>query len=665
MEDSTLYPIQNDSTLMSVKVTPSEPNENISGLNFANFNQDYSCISVGYENGFRVYNCDPFTQCYEHLDGSIGIVEMLFCSSLLAIVGTGEQASLSPRRLRIINTKRHTIICELTFPTSILSIRMNRERLIVLLEEIIYIYDITNMRLLHTIEIPPNPTGLVALSINTDNDYLAYPSPQKVSKLNGSNSVTGAPGIDVTGINAQHPSSSNASHLPNNALNSHDDLVGLHDTSVTQSIRNGDVIIFDCKSLQPITVIDAHKTQLSTMAFSQDGTLLATASDKGTIVRVFSVERGVKLYQFRRGTYNTKIYSLAFSPSNMFLVASSATGTVHVFRLGEEEARNTVIKSTRSSGWLNHKKSENDKTLEEARQNELERLMKNRQAKMETIEDFELTNDEDDTEVDTTAFRRLGIHSDSEDDIDSSDDDGDEDDNDITDEAEEREHNETNNNDDTTMDHGVADANTESAEEDFENVDVLRPLRSDLNNSTQSGAISIFSSSSGGSTSSKAQPVVDNNRRSVARMFRRTSQSLGRKAAEKMGTYLPPRFSSILEPNRHFASFKVPTSKENISIVGVLEHTIDNSTEMNDELPTQSHSAQNLHDDCSSTHSLNSGVSGFSSGSRGNSRSNSRFSKKKAVHILVVSADGIFYTYGLDPERGGDCVLLMQRSLIE
>lgn len=284
---------------------------------------------------------------------------------------------------------------------------------------------------------------------------------------------------------------------------------------------------------------------------------------------------------------------------------------------------------------------------------------------METIEDFELTNDEDDTEVDTTAFRRLGIHSDSEDDIDSSDDDGDEDDNDITDEAEEREHNETNNNDDTTMDHGVADANTESAEEDFENVDVLRPLRSDLNNSTQSGAISIFSSSSGGSTSSKAQPVVDNNRRSVARMFRRTSQSLGRKAAEKMGTYLPPRFSSILEPNRHFASFKVPTSKENISIVGVLEHTIDNSTEMNDELPTQSHSAQNLHDDCSSTHSLNSGVSGFSSGSRGNSRSNSRFSKKKAVHILVVSADGIFYTYGLDPERGGDCVLLMQRSLIE
>lgn len=666
MEDSSVYSMQNDSTMMSVKLAPSEPSENISGLNFANFNQDYSCISVGYENGFRVYNCDPFTQCYEHLDGPIGIVEMLFCSSLLAIVGTGEQASLSPRRLKIINTKRHTTICELTFPTSILSIRMNRERLIVLLEEIIYIYDITNMRLLHTVEIPPNPMGLVALSINSDNNYLAYPSPQKVTKLNGSNSVPNGPGVDVTGINGQHPSASNASHLPNNGVNSHDDLAGLHDTSVTQSIRNGDVIIFDCKSLQPITVIDAHKTQLSTMAFSQDGTLLATASDKGTIVRVFSVERGVKLYQFRRGTYNTKIYSLAFSPRNMFLVASSATGTVHVFRLGEEEAKNTVVKSTRSSGWLNQRKNENDRNLEVTRQNELDRL-KNRQAEMDTVDDFELTNDEDQTEVDVADFQRLGIHSDSEDDIDSSDDDDDDDEEDEDEDEEEGEgrHELVNNVDDNVVESAAVGKTMRGTDEDFENVDVLRPLPSELTNNTQSGAISIFSSSSGGSTSGKAQPIVDSNRRSVARMFRRTSQSLGRKAAEKMGTYLPPRFSSILEPNRHFASFKVPTSKENMSIVGVIELNVDSSIDANDELSIQSHTGHTLHDDSSSTHSLNSGVSGLSNGSRGNSRSNSRFSKKKAVHILVVSADGIFYTYGLNPERGGDCVLLMQRSLIE
>lgn len=613
-----------------IKPTSSIPTEQIIGLNFANFNQDYSCISVGYENGFRIYNCDPFTQCYEMIDGSIGIVEMLFCSSLLAIVGTGENPALSPRRLKIINTKRHTTICELTFPTSILSIRMNRERLIVLLEEIIYIYDITNMRLLHTVEIPSNPTGLVALSIDAENNYLAYPSPQKTSKVNATNSVNLQAGIDITGINGQHPIGSN------HHSTSHDDLGGLlhnqNDNNVTQTIRNGDVIIFDCKSLQPITVIDAHKTQLAAMAFSHDGTLLATASDKGTIVRVFSVETGVKLYQFRRGTYNTKIYSLAFSPSNMFLVASSATGTVHVFRLGEEEAKNTVIRSSGSSGWLNHKKNENDKNLEAARQNELDKLMKSRQERLESLEEFDFNDTgEEDVVHDVNDFSKFRIcHSDSEDDVDT--------------------------------DHDEAEGDDDDDVDEYENVDELPPLLSDLNNTGASGSTSIFSSSSGGTGNNlgKSQPIVDSNRRSVARLLRRTSQSLGRKAAEKMGTYLPPRFSSILEPNRHFASFKVPMGKENMAIVGVLETTPEN-TDAAEEILLPPHLNHVIQEDNSSTNSQTSGVS---IGSK-SSRSNSRLSRKKSVNILVVSADGVFYTYGLNSELGGDCVLLAQRSLVE
>jgi autophagy-related protein 18 len=36
---------------------------------------------------------------------------------------------------------------------------LNRRRLIVILEEEIYIYDISNMKLLHTIETSPNPQG--------------------------------------------------------------------------------------------------------------------------------------------------------------------------------------------------------------------------------------------------------------------------------------------------------------------------------------------------------------------------------------------------------------------------------------------------------------------------------------------------------------------------
>lgn len=38
-------------------------------------------------------------------DGAKGIVEMLFCTSLIALVGAADQPQSSPRKLQIVNTK--------------------------------------------------------------------------------------------------------------------------------------------------------------------------------------------------------------------------------------------------------------------------------------------------------------------------------------------------------------------------------------------------------------------------------------------------------------------------------------------------------------------------------------------------------------------------------
>lgn len=38
-------------------------------------------------------------------DGAIAICEMLFQTSLVALVGIGDEPTMSPRRLQIINTK--------------------------------------------------------------------------------------------------------------------------------------------------------------------------------------------------------------------------------------------------------------------------------------------------------------------------------------------------------------------------------------------------------------------------------------------------------------------------------------------------------------------------------------------------------------------------------
>jgi uncharacterized membrane protein len=41
-------------------------------------------------------------------DGARGIVEMLFCTSLIALVGAADQPQSSPRKLQIVNTKVRT-----------------------------------------------------------------------------------------------------------------------------------------------------------------------------------------------------------------------------------------------------------------------------------------------------------------------------------------------------------------------------------------------------------------------------------------------------------------------------------------------------------------------------------------------------------------------------
>ena len=90
--------------------------------------------------------------------------EMLFCTSLVAQVGSGDQPNLSPRRLHLINTKRQSVICELNFNSAILGVKLNRKRVVIILEEQIHIYDISTMKSLHIIDIPPNPKGLLVLS---------------------------------------------------------------------------------------------------------------------------------------------------------------------------------------------------------------------------------------------------------------------------------------------------------------------------------------------------------------------------------------------------------------------------------------------------------------------------------------------------------------------
>uniref|UniRef100_A0A670ZNS5 Uncharacterized protein n=1 Tax=Pseudonaja textilis TaxID=8673 RepID=A0A670ZNS5_PSETE len=245
-------------------------------LLFANFNQDNTSLAVGSVLGYKFFSLssvDKLEQIYECNDTEdVCIVERLFSSSLVAIVSLR-----APRKLKVCHFKKGTEICNYSYSNTILAVKLNRQRLIVCLEESLYIHNIRDMKVLHTIrETPPNPAGLCSLSINNDNCYLAYPG----------------------------------------------------------SATIGEVQVFDTINLRATNMIPAHDSPLAALAFDASGTKLATASEKGTVIRVFSIPEGQKLFEFRRGMKRcVSISSLAFSMDGMFLSASSNTETVHIFKL--------------------------------------------------------------------------------------------------------------------------------------------------------------------------------------------------------------------------------------------------------------------------------------------------------------------------------------------
>ncbi|KAG4202581.1 hypothetical protein ERO13_A05G345900v2 [Gossypium hirsutum] len=192
----------------------------------ASFNQDNSGFAISTKDGFKIIDSNTGRLCYDRAVGAFIIVEMLYSSSLLAIVGAGEQPSLSPRRLCFFNTTTGAPLREMNFLTSILAVRLNRKRLVVVLQEKTYIYDSNSLSMLDTIDTVPN----------------------------------------------------------------------------------------------------------------------LKASEQGTIIRIHLVSEATKSYSFRRGTCSSTIFSLSFAPSLQLpdiLVATSSSGSVHIFSLGFETNQRT------------------------------------------------------------------------------------------------------------------------------------------------------------------------------------------------------------------------------------------------------------------------------------------------------------------------------------
>ena len=126
--------------------------------------------------------------------------------------------------------------------------------MVVVLATKVYVYRFSDLKLLDQIDTQPNPRGLVALCPHPKHNVLACP-----------------------GVTRGHAR----------------------------------VELYDARKS---TVVAAHESDLARLALSGDGSLLATASDKGTLIRVFDAHSGAQLREFRRGVDRALVYSIVFCP---------------------------------------------------------------------------------------------------------------------------------------------------------------------------------------------------------------------------------------------------------------------------------------------------------------------------------------------------------------
>jgi WD40 repeat protein len=240
-------------------------------LFYLGYNQDFSCLASGTANGFRIFNCDPFKETFKRdFSGGIGMIEMLFRCNILAIVGGGSEPAFPKNKVILWDDNQSTPIGELSFKSEVKAVKLRRDKIIVVLEKHVYVYNFEKLERIKKFDTISNNKGLIAVS-PIDQCVIAFPHTNK-----------GVVNVQLMDSEKQH-------------------------------------------------LITAHDGNINCLALNPDGSKLATASEKGTLIRIFDTYTGQKIQEVRRGADRAAIYSIAWSPDSSFFCTSSDKGTIHIF----------------------------------------------------------------------------------------------------------------------------------------------------------------------------------------------------------------------------------------------------------------------------------------------------------------------------------------------
>ncbi|EDO43705.1 predicted protein [Nematostella vectensis] len=249
------------------------------------FNQDQGCFASALDSkGIRIYNTEPLSEkarlAMTNELYQVSQVHMLHRTNLIAIVGTGPGARFSNDKVYVWDDSRKELVLEMTYGSPVTTVRMQRDKLFVALRNKIHVYSFPNNVLkLFDFDSRDNPKGLCEVCPSLERPILVFPGRKCGS-------------VQLVDLLNRQPDTSSA----------------------------------------PLT-INAHQGELAALAINQQGTQVATASQKGTLIRVFDTQGRTLVVELRRGADPATLYCINFSHDSAFLCVSSDKGTVHIFAL--------------------------------------------------------------------------------------------------------------------------------------------------------------------------------------------------------------------------------------------------------------------------------------------------------------------------------------------
>lgn len=210
------------------------------------------------------------------MNGGIGIIEMLKRTNILALVGGGRNPKFPTNQLIIWDDHQGKIISKLRINENIMSVRLRNDKIIVVTRNKFYLFNINTLVTIAIENTFDNPLGIIGIS-NGDNNKLIVAFPYEAQG----------------------------------------------------SIFIGDI----SQKCEKLSVFHAHDSRVVCISVNKEGTLIATASDKGTLIRIFTTNDDQKSWEFRRGTKSVEMNCITFDPNNKFIGCSSNVGTIHLFSI--------------------------------------------------------------------------------------------------------------------------------------------------------------------------------------------------------------------------------------------------------------------------------------------------------------------------------------------